>query len=208
MNAERREADGTGRLSGRDLRRLGALHVECIGDSLPGLLGPRFGAHLYGLFERSATEHVLYERVDAAIEAAVVVSESPADLQRRIVRALLPQLAAAAAVALVSRPAFWRFVWGGVADAVRGRAHTEHAPEITYVFTSPQIRGRGLGKRLVERVDRLLASRGADVYYVKTIDEPTNRTLAFYEREGFERIGTRDEAGRHFVEFRKRLDAR
>jgi len=115
---------------------------------------------------------------------------------------------AAAAVALLSRPAFWRFVWGGAADAVWGRAGPDHAPEITYIFTSPQLRGRGLGRRLIDRVDRLLGSRGVDVYYVKTLDDPANRTLSFYAREGFERIGTRDEAGRHFVEFRKRLDAR
>ena len=54
----------------------------------------------------------------------------------------------------------------------------------------------------------LLAARGVHTYYVKTLDDPGNRAIAFYEREGFERIGTRIEAGRRFVEFHKRLDQR
>jgi GNAT superfamily N-acetyltransferase len=195
-------------LDAADLARLGALHVECIDDSLPALLGARFAARLYAFLERSSSEHVLCERVDGRVESAVVVSESPGDLQGRIARATLPHLLAAGAVALLTRWAFWQFVAGAIGDAARGSAEHDKAPEITYVFTNPQLQGKRLGKQLIARVDELLRSRGIDVYYVKTLDDPANRAIAFYEREGFERIGTREDAGRRFVEFHKRLDQR
>ena len=192
-------------LAAGDLARLGALHVECIDDSLPALLGPRFAARLYAYLTRSQFEHVLWERVDGAIESAVVVSEAPGSLQARIARETLLHLLPAAIAALCTSTAFWRFLAGTLVHALRQQAEPGNAPEITYVFTNPQLQGRKLGKRLIERVDALLRSKGVDVYYVKTLDEPGNRAIAFYEREGFERIGTRDEAGRRFVEFRKRL---
>ena len=192
-------------LDGGDLVRLGALHVECIDDSLPALLGPRFAARLYAYLIRSQSEHVLCERVDGAIESAVVVSEAPGSLQARIARATLRHLLPAALAALFTSVAFWRFLAGTFGHAAREQVEPGRAPEITYVFTNPQLQGRQLGKRLIERVDALLRSKGVDVYYVKTLDEPGNRAIAFYEREGFERIGTREEAGRRFVEFHKRL---
>ena len=66
-----------------------------------------------------------------------------------------------------------------------GDAHGDQAPEITYVFTNPQLQGNKLGKRLVERVDGHLRAAGFGTYYVKTLDDPDNRAIGFYEREGF-----------------------
>ncbi len=195
-------------LDAEDLGRLAALHVVCIDDSLPALLGPRFAARLYAFLDRSECEHVLCERVDDRVESAVVVSESPGDLQGRIARATLPHLLAAAGVALLTRWAFWRFLFGTLGDVLRRGAEPEKAPEITYVFTNPQLQGKQLGKRLIQRVDELLRSRDIDGYYVKTLDDPANRAIAFYEREGFERCGVRIETGRCFVEFHKRLGER
>ena len=57
------------------------------------------------------------------------------------------------------------------------------------------------------RVDEAMRDQGIDVYYVKTLEDPDNRAIAFYEREGFERIGIRLERGRRFVEFHRRLRA-
>jgi ribosomal protein S18 acetylase RimI-like enzyme len=204
-NVDRTIVRDAGALGPDDLRRLGALHTECIDDSLPALLGPGFAGRLYGYLAGSPREHLLFERVDGRVESAVVVSESPGDLHGRIARALLPHLLAAAFVALVRRAAFRRFVLGTLRDLWGTVPGAEHAPEITYIFTNPRLQGRRLGRRLIGRVDALLRSRGLERYYVKTLDDPANRAIGFYEREGFERIGVRAEAGRSFVEFEKRL---
>ena len=134
-------------LDAGDLARLGALHVECIDDSLPALLGPRFAARLYAFLTRSQSEHVLCERVDGAIESAVVVSEAPGSLQGRIARATLPHLLPAALVALFTSAAFWRTLAGALGHAPRRQVEPGKAPEITYVFTNPKLQGRELGKR-------------------------------------------------------------
>ena len=188
-----------------DLVRLGELHARCIDDSLPALLGPRFAARLYAFLQSSASEHILCARVDGRVESAVVVSESPEDLQARIARATLLHLVPASLRAMLTRAAFWRFLAGALRDSLAGGTEPEHSPEITYVFTNPQLQGRKLGKGLIARVDAWMIERGIGAYYVKTLDDPTNRAVDFYQREGFERIGTRAEAGRRFVEFRKTL---
>ena len=195
-------------LGSADLDRLGALHVQCIDDSLPALLGAGFAARLYAFLLGSESEHILCERVEGRIESAVVVSESPGDLQARIAKGTFPHLVFASLVALFTRASFWSFLVGALRDAAGGDEEPDHAPEITYVFTNPQLQGKKLGKRLIERVDSLMRERGIARYFVKTLDDPSNRAIGFYEREGFERIGVREEAGRSFIEFHKSLDQR
>lgn len=196
--------DGGERLNDADLARIGRLHVESIDDSLPALLGPVYAQKLYAFLARSEREHVLFERIDGRVESVCVVSEDPASLFARIARATLPRLSMAAARALFLRPDFRVWLRGFLTD-VFASSSTPHAPEITYVFTNAQLRGRNLGKHLIERVDAYLHARGVSAYFVKTIDSPSNRAIGFYLREGFEPIGTRQEAGRRFVEFRKLL---
>jgi GNAT superfamily N-acetyltransferase len=67
------------------------------------------------------------------------------------------------------------------------------------------VRERGLGKRLIERIEAWLIGRGVAVYHVKTIDNRENRALSFYDRAGFSRLGTLQEGDRVFAAFRKTL---
>lgn len=191
-----------------DLERLGELHVACIDDSLPAQLGARFVGRMYGFLARSPSEDVLVERVDGRVESAIVLSDSPEDLQVRVALGTWRHFIPAAVVALLTRLAFWRFALGAVRDALSSDPGEHHAPEITFVFTNPQLQGKRLGKCLIERADARMRARGIATYFVKTIDDPENRAIAFYEREGFTRIGVREEAGRRFVEFHKTLDQR
>jgi len=55
------------------------------------------------------------------------------------------------------------------------------------------------------RVDAFMASQGVDAYFVRTLDDPSNRALGFYDRHGFDRIGTHSEGGRAFVDFERRF---
>lgn len=190
-------------LSEADVDRMAALHVESIDDSLPALLGVAFARRLYRFFEASSRELVVVERVEGRVASVCVVSFDPASLQSRITRATLGSLVPAAAAAFLAKAAFRAHLRHAVADAIKGSDTALHAPEITYVFTDRQLRGRQLGKRLIERVDRGLAARGFDTYYVKTLDDPDNRAIAFYQANGFARIGSRLEGGRRFVEFHK-----
>jgi GNAT superfamily N-acetyltransferase len=195
--------DSEEQLDTPDLERLARLHVESIDDSLPALLGPRYAARLYRFLARSKDELLISERVEGRAESACVLSFAPQSLYGRIARATLPWLLGSAAVAVVARPAFRRWLRGFLADPARGGEEDPHAPEITYIFTNARLRGSGLGARLLARVDHQLRKRGEEHCFVKTLDEPGNRAISFYEDNGFEVIGTRVEGGRRFVEFRR-----
>ena len=192
-------------LSRLDLERVAELHVAAIDDSLPSLLGRKFTARFYRFVSASASEWLFVERLDGRIESACLLSLGPDSLYGRIVRSLLPWLALHGLAALFTQPAFRTFLRSYVADLVSGGHAQQPAPEITYVFTSSERRGHGLGNRLIERIEAFLIERNVPVYHVKTIDNPENRALSFYDRAGFSRLGTFQERGHTFVAFRKTL---
>lgn len=195
-------------LSPADLARIATLHVESIDDSLPALLGTAFTEQLYRFLAASEKELVFVERVDGEIASVCVVSFEPDSLQKRIVGKTLVRLLPAALAALFTNAAFREHLRHALREALGAADVPLHAPEITYVFTNPRLRGRQLGRYLVERVDRELSARAVRSYYVKTLDDPDNRALGFYAANGFVRLGTRIEGGRRFVEFQKSLGPR
>lgn len=193
------------RLSDPDIARAAALHVDSIDDSLPALLGGSLVRRLYRYLDSSDSELVLVERVGEQVESVCVVSFDPGSLQRRIARATASELVWRAVWAVFAKPLFRTLLWNVARDAIVGTEQQAKAPEITYVFTNPQFRGQRLGQRLVERVDAELRDRGFDCYFVKTLDDPSNRAIRFYDENGFDRFGSRIEGGRRFVEFQKHL---
>ena len=191
-------------LSQRDLERVAELHVAAIDDSLPGLLGATFATRFYRFVAASRSEWLFVERLDESIESVCLLSFEPDSLYGRIFRSMLPWLVLPGLAAVATRPTFRTFLRCYVAELFTG-GHAQPAPEITYVFTSADSQGRGLGRRLIERIEAWLIGRGVAVYHVKTIDNPENRALSFYDRAGFSRLGTLQERGRAFVAFRKTL---
>lgn len=193
-------------LEPNDFAHIAELHVKGIDDSLPALLGQQYAARFYSFLAASSCERLFVERVAGRVESVCVTSEAPDSLNARIVRATFPSLIPAALAALQKRP-FRRFLRGVLSELAQ-TTDASKTPEITYIFTNAQVRGTGMGKRLIERVDQRLGELGFEGYYVKTLDDPDNRALAFYDAQGFERIGTKIESGRRFVEFHKLLAKR
>jgi GNAT superfamily N-acetyltransferase len=195
-------------LSDPDIVRVAALHVESIEDSLPALLGAGLARRLYRYLCSSDSELVMVERIDGQVESVCVVSFDPESLQGRIAVATLPALVWRAVWAVLAKPLFRSMLWNVARDAVSPAAEQVKAPEITYVFTNTRSRGKRLGQRLIERVDAELRDRGIGCYFVKTLDDPSNRAVRFYDENGFDRLGSRIEGGRRFVEFQKNLAPR
>ena len=191
-------------LSEGDLERVADLHVASIDDSLPSLLGRSFAARFYRVVAGSKFEWLFIERLHGRIESVCLLSLEPESIYGRILRSTLPWLVFHALVAVVTKPDFRAFLRFYVADRV-SRGRSQHGPEITYVFSSTESRGQGMGRRLIERVEAWLVGRGVGAYHVKTLDEPGNRALSFYDHAGFSRLGRRWEGGRAFIAFRKTL---
>jgi ribosomal protein S18 acetylase RimI-like enzyme len=194
------------RLPSADLARIARLHVVSIADSIPTMLGAGYATAFFRYLARAPHEHLFVERLEGRIQSACVVSLAPDTVYRRTLRATWLRLAPAAALALRGAP-FRRFVVRFASDLLHGAAGQPHAPEITYIFTNPELRSRGLGGRLLTRVERFLRARGVPRYFVRTIDEPSNRALGFYAKQGFQRIGRQLEGGRPFAVFEKPLPA-
>lgn len=192
------------RLSDQDIVRAAALHVESIDDSLPALLGCSLARRMYRYLESSESELVFVERIDDQAEAFCTVSFEPESLQGRIARATLPDLLWRAAWAVFESARFRVMLWNIARDALTRAEDTAKAPEITFIFTNTQFRGKRLGARLIERVDAELWDRGIDFYFVKTLDDPSNRAIRFYAENGFVSLGSRTKGGRRFVEFQKK----
>jgi ribosomal protein S18 acetylase RimI-like enzyme len=194
-------------LSSQDIERIADLHVASIDESIPTMLGGAFPRRFYEFLVESNLEWLFVERVECRVEAVCVVSFQPGSVYGRILRQTFPALARALIPALLRKAEFRAFLRDYAADVLRRPRQHSPFPEITYVFTSPEQRGKGLGRRLIRRVDAFLRERGVEDYSVKTLEDPANRALSFYDENGFRRTGRRVEAGRSFVVFQKPLDA-
>ena len=64
-------------------------------------------------------------------------------------------------------------------------------PSLMQMWVAPEFRRRGLGRQLVDAVDRWAAARGAPVLRLGVTQSET-RSVAFYEALGFRDTGRRD----------------
>lgn len=192
-------------LSARDIDWIATLHLASIDDSLPSLLGAAYLRRFYRFVAASEVETLFFERIDGDVASVCLVSMEPESLHGRIVKGTSPSLFWYALLALCRSPDSRRFLRQFVTDRLRGAEEAPGGPEITYIFTDPKRRGQRLGARLLARVEAHLRERNVSVYHVKTVDEPDNRALAFYDQSGFRRAGRLVEAGRTFVLFQKAL---
>ena len=187
-------------IDARDRERLAALHRESLPGSAVAVLGERYTERFYRYLAESETEHAFFHR-DAAgvIDAACVVSLSPASLNRRLWR-FTPLLASllrgpssgprrAPARALSPSPRAHRY------ESEQGAVRTIDAPEIILVFVAPAGRRRGLGRALLARSRAWLRDAGHRRCLVRTSDSPRRRVAAFYRATGFELRGCSSRRG-------------
>jgi GNAT superfamily N-acetyltransferase len=183
-----------------EVRELAELHRSCLPDSVVSRLGPGYARSFYRYVTRSPRELVLSERdAEDRVVGGAVLSLDPVTLNRRLLTGtqLVPRMALRG-----------RLLWDLVRDLLAPgseRGDENHLPELLLIFAASSVRGRGIGTGLVARLEAALAERGIAEYRVKTIADPANRALAFYERLGFSRAGEVVAQGRRFQVFRRRV---
>jgi ribosomal protein S18 acetylase RimI-like enzyme len=186
-------------LGARDIEQLARMHVDALPDSLVSLVGERYARAFYRHAAASPSELIAIERAGGELCGACLMSLAPATLSRRLLTRTPLALLAPLAIRRLPLRAMARGAAGPPADP------QPPGPEILLIFTVPEARSRGLGARLLARCEALLAARGVDRLLVKTRDDPANRALAFYERAGFRRVGSRSVYGKRLVLFEKAL---
>ena len=213
-------------LGRRDVEQIARAHVEALPESLVSRIGGRYPQAFYRYLAGSADELILIDRgaPGADLRAACIVSLAPATLSRRLLyRTPLAFHALRAVRRLPLRALVTSRAAGSPAEAPppspqglhRGASGRDgsrpsagrslEGPEILLLFAVPEARGHGVGARLLERCEALLVERGFDGLWVKTRDDPGNRAIQFYRREGFAPAGSVSRHGKRLARFHKPL---
>lgn len=193
-------------LGRRDVEQLARAHVEALPESLVSRVGGRYPQAFYRYLAGSADELILIDRVapGGELRAACVVSLAPATLSRRLLSRT--PLVVHALLAVRRLPLRALLVTSRAGAGSPGEAPPPSpGPEILLLFAVPQSRGQGVGARLLERCEALLVERGFEGLWVKTRDDPGNRAIDFYRREGFAPAGSVSRHGKRLVRFHKPL---
>lgn len=196
--------DGSG-LSDADIRVLARMHRVALPGSLVTMLGERYIHAFYRYLAQSSDEILFLERSGepgAEILGACMVSMHPEKLYHRLALRtplllyVLPSLKRLPLQAMI-RKIFRR--------AERGSMPQPAGPEIILIFARQELRGNGLGTRLVGRTKTWLRSTSAKRLFVKTQDGVDNRAIRFYEKLGFTRVGLIFDHGKSLVLFEKSI---
>jgi len=78
-------------------------------------------------------------------------------------------------------------------------------PEVIQLFAAPAQRGRGVGTRLLARVEDDLRREGVASYTVKTLRDDNEATLGFYRQRGFLPRGELVQGGVTYVRLERPL---
>ena len=190
-------------LSASDCVRLATLHVAALPDSIVSELGAGYAARFYRYLERSEHEQVFILRNEQGqIRSGCVLSLRPNTLRRRLLWHTLLLLYAGPWLLRRRRR---RTAAPGAPPA---NALPAGLPELILIFTAPEARSRGSGTVLLAECEAFLAARHIPEYVARTVDEPGNRALEFYARNGFVAWGHSAGHGRVFRVFRKPVPAR
>lgn len=182
-----------------DIARLAHMHVAALPESLVSLLGEPYARAFYRYCASASEELLLVERERGELSGACLVSLAPETLSRRLWTRTPLLLFAPLAIRRLPLRAM-------LLGAARPAAPQQpRGPEILLIFTAPELRGQGLGARLLACCEQQLRSRGLDKLLVKTRDDPANRALQFYERAQFHPIAARSKYGKRLLLLEKSL---
>lgn len=173
---------------------MAALHRASLPDATTSRLGTGFLTSFYRLAEASDREILLVAEGGDRLAGVLLFSLDPSGLSGRLLRGT------SLAWSALTRP--WvipRLLAGG--DAKTG----ERLPELLFVFSDPACRGQGIGRSLLQRLDREMLARGIAAYTVATLDDPGNAAIGFYRGAGLVPAGSCQRQGRRFQSFVRHL---
>ena len=192
--------DGSDSMSVSDAQQLAALHRTTLPLSVLGRMGEPTLQQYYRWAAKSTSEHVFLARERDLVTGVAVLSEEPATVIRRFVRATPWTFSRDALLTLVRSAEFRRDVrafW-------RERSNETHEkPEVLQIFVDRERQSQKTGTRLLERVETWLRTHGVPRYYARTLAEQNEPTLTFYARRGFHEVGSRVFCGTRFVVLEK-----
>lgn len=163
------------------------LHCSSLGGLLSRLGAPAVRAYYRGALRTGQLEAFVY-LADGVVAGFVSGSAQPRELKRGVLQANPFGMLAGTVTGALLRPSSLRWL----AQGFLGRhsdAFDVHAAELTYLATTGQQRGRGIGRRLVDAFSAAMRERGVAAYEL-SVEEDNRAAAGFYEHLGFRRLGT------------------
>lgn len=191
-------------LTPRDIAQLAALHASLLPGSMLCAL-PLIGLRCFYRFVSRSTREELFvvRNDDGALCAAAILTFSPSTLMKRFLLGRHIWLS----VFLAISPRVWSVLPSFLKDVFIDNTTnaTPAAAELIYIYTAPLAQSSGLGASLLARIEHTLTAKRHAQYVVWTQDNPANRAIAFYEKNGFAPVSHGLRFGQPFVCLKKNL---
>lgn len=166
-------------------------HIQCLPESLLSDIGVRFVKAFYRAACQSDQEHLIARFENDVLAGVAFVSLNADSLTSRL---MTPRMYISLAFSMLIPSIASRVVKTFMASS-----EDSNVPELVFFFSTPEFRGKGIGKRLLCDVVEALQERSLDTYAIKTLDSPDNQAIEFYSRNGFERQKSFSHAGHQYV---------
>lgn len=179
---------------------LARLHIDSIPDTSFSIIGQQAAALMYRFIDESSKEILLAATIDGIVCGGIVVSYEPATITKRFIKSYTLSFLTS------SIPSLLRKIHK-LPELLRLLAMDEpykYAPELMFLYTEPELRSKGIGGKLVQKIAALMKGVTPSLY-VRTLDKIENRAIAFYERNGFKRHETVEYLGKAQVVMLKEI---
>ena len=194
-------------LNSKDIVKIAEIHLKTMDDSIISLLGFSYTKKFYQFIARSEREITAIKRDGAGeVVAACITSLEPHSLGKRL---------------MFHTPlwffliiSFYRLPWIKILFRMKQVLNTEivesielirRSPELILIFSDPSKQGKGIGTNLVLKTEEHLLSLNTPFYQVRTLDNPNNRALRFYQKCNFQKLEKSEKQGRIFQVLYKQL---
>lgn len=192
-------------LNNRELGRIARLHVKCLPGNILPMLGPAYLASFYQFTALSDLEEVLaYNDDDPLIKGVCVITSSAGTLFKRAIKGTFSKFLTAFAVKFLTSFRFQKICFLFLKDMLTGKAQT-YDPQIAFIFVDPAYQGQGIGSHLLTEAEKVLADKGFNDIYVKTLSDPQNSAVSFYLKQGFAEHQSLNLAGNKYSILKKEL---
>lgn len=178
----------------RDIREedtgdLALLHARYFTASIIGIFGERFLRAAYrGMVDNRWGKTIVYVRDEEILGFATIMFDA-GNFFREILSRQWLVMGWEALKSLIHRPSVIRNVI--YAARYSGSFKDETRAELLSIITKEEVRGMGIGDRLMEEVAAVLRAEGIARYKV-SVKRNWDRAIDFYLKRGFEKIGEID----------------
>ena len=190
-------------LKQKDLESIVKIHLETLSEDLLPQLGEKFLIKFYEYINNSEFEEIFYSKDKDKLLATCIISYDPNTLLSRVLKKTLINFIYSFTVNILTNKKLFISVFKIFFNKTN---FISKSPEITYIFTDPKLKGKGIGKEIILKVENSLKDKNINTYYVKTINGKENKAISFYLKNGFEKFEKFNYAGNSYLYLKKCLN--